>query len=178
MKCPRFTPIAALLLSSSPEAVQSLLSSSSSSSLRGGSSSGGDGTTSEIESHHHRNLFEFDNPACGDAEYATQPYYVSPTGNNWSMENGWGLSVDKPFKTIQHAVDNRQPCQTIYIMEGTYQNNYYGQSLNHNNNNLIIAAFFLLFNSSLLFYCADITAAMVAASGIFDARGMMAMACG
>lgn len=133
MKYPRFTPIAALLLSSSPDAVQSLLSSSSSSSLRGGSSSGGDGITADIESHHHRNLFEFDNPACGETEYATQPYYVSPTGNNWSIDNGWGLSVDKPFKTIQHAVDNRQPCQTIYIMEGTYQNNYYGQSLNHNN---------------------------------------------
>jgi len=83
--------------------------------------------------HHHRHLFQFDNPSCGDAEYASQPFYVSPNGNNWSQENGWGLSVDKPFKTIQHAVDNRLECQTIYIMEGVYQNNYYGQSFNHNN---------------------------------------------
>src|SRR5210317_904582 len=131
MKYPRFAPIAALLLSSSPE-VQSLLPSSSSSSLRGGSSGSGGDETTNTESN-HRQLFEFDNPACGDAEYATQPYYVSPSGNNWSMDNGWGLSVDKPFKTIQHAVNNRQPCQTIYIMEGTYQNNYYGQSPDHNN---------------------------------------------
>ncbi len=114
---------AALLLSlSSSQGVHQ-----SSSSLRGTEE-----TTKEQNSN-HRHLFAFDNPSCGDAEYATQPYYVSPSGNNWSMENGWGLSVDKPFKTIQHAVDNRDNCQTIYVMEGVYQNNYYGQSFNHNN---------------------------------------------
>jgi len=116
------TSIAALLLSlSSPQAVQSTASS-----LRGA-----DGITNDRA--HHRHLFEFDNPACGDAEFSTQPFYVSPDGNNWSQENGWGLSIEKPFKTIQHAVDNRNDCQTIYIMDGVYQNNYYGQSFNHNN---------------------------------------------
>lgn len=49
------------------------------------------------------------------------------------MDNGWGLSPEKPFKTIQNAVDNRKPCQTVYVMPGTYYNNYYGQSLNHSN---------------------------------------------
>eukprot|EP00586_Coscinodiscus_wailesii_P001337 CAMPEP_0172488786 /NCGR_PEP_ID=MMETSP1066-20121228/18518_1 /TAXON_ID=671091 /ORGANISM="Coscinodiscus wailesii, Strain CCMP2513" /LENGTH=651 /DNA_ID=CAMNT_0013256243 /DNA_START=59 /DNA_END=2014 /DNA_ORIENTATION=- len=82
----------------------------------------------------NRHLFEFDNPSCGDAEYAAQPFFISPSnGNDWSMENGWGLSTDKPFKTIQHAVDRRGACQTIYVMEGVYRNNYYGQSYNHNN---------------------------------------------
>ena len=82
----------------------------------------------------NRHLFEFDNPSCDDAAYAAQPFFVSSSnGNDWSMENGWGLSTDKPFKTIQHAVDNRGACQTIYVMEGVYRNNYYGQSYNHNN---------------------------------------------
>ena len=118
----KHTSIAALLLLSLEEAVQA------SSSLRGG-------TTEQpaAQQQHHRHLFEFDNPACGDAEYATQPFYVSPNGNNWNQDNGWGLSIDKPFKTIQHAVDNRKECQTIYVMEGVYRNNYYGQSFNHNN---------------------------------------------
>lgn len=118
----KHTSIAALLLLSLEEAVQA------SSSLRGG-------TTEQpaAQQQHHRHLFEFDNPACGDAEYATQPFYVSPSGNNWNQDNGWGLSIDKPFKTIQHAVDNRKDCQTIYVMEGVYRNNYYGQSFNHNN---------------------------------------------
>lgn len=117
----KHTSIAALLLLSLEEAVQA-------SSLRGRST-----TEQPAAQQHQRHLFEFDNPACGDAEYATQPFYVSPNGNNWNQDNGWGLSVDKPFKTIQHAVDNRKDCQTIYVMEGVYQNNYYGQSFNHNN---------------------------------------------
>ena len=116
--------IAALLLSlSSPQVVLS-------SSLRGAEPLEQSHNT---ETDHHRHLFEFDNPSCGDAEYASQPYYVSPTGKNWNQSNGWGLSVDKPYKTIQHAVDNRGECQTIYVMEGVYRNNYYGQSYNHNN---------------------------------------------
>jgi len=61
---------------------------------------------------------------------ATPPFYVSASdGKNWYD----GLSIDKPFQTIQKAVDSRGPCQTIYVMEGLYRNNYYGQSLNHEN---------------------------------------------
>ena len=79
----------------------------------------------------NRHLFEFSS----ECNYESTPkLYVSSTlGNNWNMENGWGLSPEKPFKTIQHAVDKRQPCQTIYIMEGTYRNTYFGKSLNHQN---------------------------------------------
>eukprot|EP00984_Skeletonema_dohrnii_P021762 scaffold10953_cov108-Skeletonema_dohrnii-CCMP3373.AAC.10 len=62
------TSIAALLLSlSSPQAVQST------SSLRGA-----DGTTKEQA--HHRHLFEFDNPACGNAEYSTHHTTSHQTG--------------------------------------------------------------------------------------------------
>ena len=86
----------------------------------------------EVPHRSNRHLFEFSGD-CTDSDYAATPYYVSPTGNNWDSANGWGLSPSKPFKTIQHAVDNRMDCQTIYIMEGTYLNNYYGQSQNHAN---------------------------------------------
>mmetsp|Transcript_27583 Transcript_27583/g.41731 ORF Transcript_27583/g.41731 Transcript_27583/m.41731 type:complete len:585 (-) Transcript_27583:1085-2839(-) len=73
--------------------------------------------------------FEFSS----DCDYtANPPYYVSASGgNNWNSP--WGLTMEKPFKTIQHAVDQREPCQIIYVMDGLYRNNYYGQSLNHNN---------------------------------------------
>ena len=47
------------------------------------------------------------------------------------MANGWGLSSDKPFKSIQFAVNNKAECQTIYVMEGTYRNNNYGKSKNN-----------------------------------------------
>lgn len=77
-------------------------------------------------------LFEFSG-SCTDADYGASPLYVSPNGNDGSKTNGWGLSTGKPFRTIQHAVDNREGCQTIYVMEGTYPNSYYGQSLDHNN---------------------------------------------
>ena len=86
----------------------------------------------EVPHRSNRHLFEFSGD-CTDSDYAATPYYVSPTGNNWDSANGWGLSPSKPFKTIQHAVDNRMDCQTIYIMEGTHLNNYYGQSQNHAN---------------------------------------------
>ena len=81
----------------------------------------------------NRHLFEFSGD-CTDEDYATAPYYVSSSiGNNWDQANGWGLSPDKPFKTIQHAINNKDTCQTVYVMEGTYRNTYYGQSYNHNN---------------------------------------------
>ena len=77
-------------------------------------------------------LFEFAGD-CTDDDYADTPYYVSSSiGNNWNMANGWGLSPDKPFKSIQFAVNNKAKCQTIYVMEGTYRNNNYGQSKNNN----------------------------------------------
>lgn len=81
----------------------------------------------------NRHLFSFSNPDCGDADYDDAPLYVSPDGNNWSSSNGWGSSRDKPYRTIQHAVDRRGPCQTVYVMEGTHRNAYYGRSQNHNN---------------------------------------------
>ena len=75
-------------------------------------------------------LFEFSGDCTDD--YADTPYYVSPSGNNWNKDNGWGLSPSKPFKSIQFAVNNKAECQTIYVMEGTYRNNNYGQSKNNN----------------------------------------------
>mmetsp|Transcript_16663 Transcript_16663/g.36091 ORF Transcript_16663/g.36091 Transcript_16663/m.36091 type:complete len:650 (-) Transcript_16663:163-2112(-) len=116
-------------------------SSNTNANLRGSSGVGAIGSSIHvsdpnkiINSHRtNRHLFTFSNPSCTDIEYAEQPYYVSPNGNNWLSSNGWGLSPSKPFKTIQHAVDERKECQTIYIMEGTYRNTYYGQSFNHNN---------------------------------------------
>jgi len=75
-------------------------------------------------------LFEFTG-GCTDDDYADTPYYVSPSGNNWNKDNGWGLSPNKPFKSIQFAVNNKAECQTIYVMEGTYQNNNYGKSKNN-----------------------------------------------
>jgi len=81
----------------------------------------------------NRHLFEFSGD-CTDEDYATTLYYVSSSiGNNWDSANGWGLSPNKPFKTIQHAINNKATCQTVYVMEGTYRNTYYGQSYNHNN---------------------------------------------
>jgi len=76
-------------------------------------------------------LFDFSGD-CTDDDYANTPYYVSPSGNNWSKDNGWGLSPNKPFKSIQFAVNNKAKCQTIYVMEGTYRNNNYGNSKNNN----------------------------------------------
>ena len=37
-------------------------------------------------------LFEFSSD-CTDDDYVDTPYYVSPSGNNWNMANGWGLSL-------------------------------------------------------------------------------------
>ena len=75
-------------------------------------------------------LFDFSGD-CTDDDYDDTPYYVSPSGNNWNMANGWGISPDKPFKSIQFAVNNKAECQTIYVMEGTYRNNNYGKSKNN-----------------------------------------------
>ena len=46
------------------------------------------------------------------------PVYVSNNGNDGDPANGWGASAEKPFKTIQNAVNNRVPCQTIFVMSG------------------------------------------------------------
>ena len=93
-------------------------------------SSSGAAAESSIRGSSDNKLFEFSGD-CTDADYADTPYYVSPSGNNWNKDNGWGLSPNKPFKSIQFAVNNKAECQTIYAMEGTYRNNNYGQSKNN-----------------------------------------------
>lgn len=44
--------------------------------------------------------------------------------------DGFGTK-ENPYETIQYAVDNRQPCQTIYLMEGTYRSQNYDMSDNN-----------------------------------------------
>jgi hypothetical protein len=45
-------------------------------------------------------------------------YYVSPTGSNQND----GLSIEKPFATIQRAANLTNPGDTVYVMDGTYTN--------------------------------------------------------
>jgi Right handed beta helix region/Chondroitinase B len=47
--------------------------------------------------------------------YASE-YYVSPSGNDSNIGN-----IDKPFKTIQFAVDKLKPGDTCYVREGIYK---------------------------------------------------------
>lgn len=53
------------------------------------------------------------------AAYAADPvtYYVSPTGQN---ANGYGTSPSTPYRTIQYAADRTNAGDTVYIMNGTY----------------------------------------------------------
>jgi len=82
--------------------------------------------------NYHRNLFQFSSECDYDE---TLPYYVSSSsGKNWNT----GLSTDKPFQTIQHAINNRMDCQIIYVMEGIYRNKDFGTSNNKNHKNKII----------------------------------------
>jgi len=44
-------------------------------------------------------------------------YYVSPTGQN---ANGYGTDPSTPYRTIQYAADRTNPGDTVYVMNGTY----------------------------------------------------------
>lgn len=49
--------------------------------------------------------------------FAANVYYVSPTGQN---STGYGSDPDTPFQTIQYAADRTNPGDTVYVMNGTY----------------------------------------------------------
>lgn len=52
-------------------------------------------------------------------------YHVSPTGSDTDD----GLSTSTSFKTIQHAADLTIPGDTVYVMNGTYSNEFTWQDL-------------------------------------------------
>jgi hypothetical protein len=52
-----------------------------------------------------------------DKAYAAASYYVSPSGQDSS---GYGGSPSTPFRTIQYAADRTNPGDTVYVMNGTY----------------------------------------------------------
>mmetsp|Transcript_36441 Transcript_36441/g.109456 ORF Transcript_36441/g.109456 Transcript_36441/m.109456 type:complete len:691 (-) Transcript_36441:309-2381(-) len=54
--------------------------------------------------------------------------YVSPAGTDAA---GSGSDASSPYATIQYAVDNAEPCETIHVMSGTYYNDKYGSGQNH-----------------------------------------------
>lgn len=62
----------------------------------------------------------------------TDNWYVSPSGTN-SIAGGNGTSMSNPLQTIQYAVNTAwTPGDTIFVMDGTYQNANYGSgSLNN-----------------------------------------------
>lgn len=43
-------------------------------------------------------------------------YFVSPSG----LDTHSGLAIDKPWATLQRAVDIAQPGDTVHLGEGTY----------------------------------------------------------
>uniref|UniRef100_A0A7S4SSV2 Right handed beta helix domain-containing protein n=1 Tax=Ditylum brightwellii TaxID=49249 RepID=A0A7S4SSV2_9STRA len=65
-----------------------------------------------------------------DWENGSMAYVNSGTGSDRS---DYGSTTSQPYKSIKYAVSQREPCQTIYIMEGLYKNTYFGQSYNHQN---------------------------------------------
>jgi hypothetical protein len=80
----------------------------------------------------YRDEYDCDNPENTENGFNFEPYYVSSLGKD-SVVDGWGLSKEKPFNTIQYAIQMRRECQTIYVMPGVYRNKSYGDaSLNHN----------------------------------------------
>ena len=58
-------------------------------------------------------------PGGGDAgayEYKANVFYVSPTGD----DNADGLSMRKPWRTLERALRDRRPADTVYLAEGQY----------------------------------------------------------
>jgi len=81
---------------------------------------------------------------CTLDEYEKDPFFVSSSeGRDWNINNGWGLSKEKPFKTLQKAINeyknaiNTRKCQIIYVMEGNYTNNGYEDGAKTSINNVI-----------------------------------------
>jgi len=81
---------------------------------------------------------------CTLDEYEKDPFFVSSSeGRDWNINNGWGLSKEKPFKTLQKAINeyknaiNTRKCQIIYVMEGNYTNNRYEDGAKTSINNVI-----------------------------------------
>lgn len=55
--------------------------------------------------------------------------YVSPAGIDSTSTHGTDPAT--PYATIQYAVDNREPCEVIHVMPGTYHNEKFGTGQNH-----------------------------------------------
>jgi len=83
--------------------------------------------TNEYQDDEHRNLWSFTS-TCTFGLPDLDIFVSSTFGQD---SNGYGYSTDTPYASIQYAVDNRQPCQTIYIMEGIYRNKNYDLSDNN-----------------------------------------------
>lgn len=66
-----------------------------------------------------------------DFDLSESYVYVSPNGQD-KKNLGYGKSTKFPFATISYAVQNREPCQTVFIMAGTYRNLNYGMSQGNN----------------------------------------------
>ena len=63
-----------------------------------------------------------------------QDYYVSDSNGS---DNNSG-TIDSPYKTINKGISMVNPGGTVYVMDGVYQNNNYGNvepSTNTNMNN-------------------------------------------
>ncbi|HEY2858696.1 MAG TPA: choice-of-anchor Q domain-containing protein [Terracidiphilus sp.] len=56
------------------------------------------------------------------ASHASVTYYVSGSGS----DSADGLSAATAFLTLQHAADQTQPGDTVYVMDGTYKNSCAG----------------------------------------------------
>jgi len=81
---------------------------------------------------------------CTLDEYEKDPFFVSSSeGKDWNINNGWGSSRDKPFKSFQKAINeyknamNTRKCQIIYVMEGNYTNNRHEDGAKTSINNVI-----------------------------------------
>lgn len=67
-------------------------------------------------------------PAC--APDVNCDVHVSASSGNDAANAGG--SISNPYRTIQYAVDQRRPGQTIHVLAGTYTNNGYGSGSNNN----------------------------------------------
>jgi parallel beta-helix repeat protein len=69
--------------------------------------------------------------AFGAATPLMGSWYVSPSGTD-VLTNNNGSSPSAPLKTISYAINTAwAPGDTVFVMNGTYQNNNYGSGLNN-----------------------------------------------